>query len=58
MHHIKHESDGFIIIMVWVDDLYLFASLDGIMRKMKSFLLSRWEITDLGEPNKMIGRTS
>ena len=51
--YIKHEGNSFIIIMVWVDDLLLFASLDKIMRETKTFLLSEWETTDLGELNKM-----
>ena len=41
--------------MVWVGDLLLFASLDKIMSETKTFLLSKWEITDLGELNKMVG---
>jgi Reverse transcriptase (RNA-dependent DNA polymerase) len=44
--YIKHENDGFIIIMVWVDDLLLFASLDKIMKETKTFLQSEWEVTD------------
>jgi tRNA(Ser,Leu) C12 N-acetylase TAN1 len=41
--------------MVWVDDLLLFASLRKIMKETKTFLQSEWEVTDLEEPNKIIG---
>jgi Reverse transcriptase (RNA-dependent DNA polymerase) len=53
--YIKHKNDDFIIIMVWVNDLLLFASLDKIMRETKTFLQSEWEVTNLGEPNEIIG---
>ena len=53
--YIKHENNGFIIVAVWVDDLLLFASWDRIVTETKSFLQSEWEVTDLGEPNKMVG---
>ena len=43
------------IITVWVDDLLLFASSDELMKQTKSDLHSKWEVTDLGKPTKIIG---
>ena len=43
------------IITVWVDNLLLFASTQQLCEKMKKDLRSEWEITDLGEPAKIIG---
>lgn len=43
------------IITVWVDDLLLFASTQQLCDKMKKNLRSEWEVTDLGEPSKIIG---
>jgi len=41
--------------MVWVDDLLLFTTSDELMEQVKSDLCSKWEVTDLGEPAKIIG---
>ena len=43
------------ILTVWVDDLLLFASCDVLMQQTKSHLQSQWEVTDLGNPTKIIG---
>ena len=43
------------IITVWVDDLLLFASPDELMKQTKLDLHSKWEVTDLGKPTKIIG---
>ena len=43
------------IITVWVDDLLLFASSVQLCERMKKDLRSECEITDLGEPAKIIG---
>jgi len=40
--------------MVWVDDILLFATSDELMKQMKSDLCTQWQITDLGEPTKII----
>ena len=47
--------EGLEIIVVWVDDLLLFASNKALMTKMKSELQSIFEITDLGEPTRIVG---
>ena len=43
------------IITVWVDDLLLFATSNNLMNKMKDQIKSIWEVTDLGDPAKIIG---
>ena len=53
--YIKRDGDDMVIITVWVDDLLLFASSDKLMEQTKSNLRTQWEVTDLGEPTKIIG---
>jgi adenine-specific DNA methylase len=43
------------IITVWIDDLLLFIGSKEAMEETKKDLCSEWEITDLGEPSKIIG---
>jgi len=45
----------FAIITVWVNDLLLFATTIKLMNKMKSDIRAEWEVTDLGEPSKIVG---
>ena len=40
---------------MWVDDLLLFATSESILTKMGNDLHAEWEITDLGEPAKIVG---
>ena len=40
---------------IWVDDSLLFATSNAMMNYMKSTLRSAWEVTNLGEPNKIVG---
>jgi len=53
--YIKREGDEISIITVWVDDLLLFSSTDELMTKTKNYIKSVWEVTDIGEPNKIVG---
>ena len=53
--YIKRDGDELVIITVWVDDLLLFATSDELMQQTKSDLHTEWEVTDLGEPTKIIG---
>jgi len=48
-------GDDFAIITVWVDDLLLFAMTIRLMNKMKADIKAKWEVTDLGEPSKIVG---
>ena len=53
--YIWHIGEDFTIIMVWVDNLLLFAMMVRLMNKMKADIKGKWEVTDLGEPSKIIG---
>ena len=53
--YFRKTMEGLEIIVVWVDDLLLFASNKALMMKMKSELQSIFEITDLGEPTRIVG---
>ena len=47
-------EDDIMIITVWVDNLLLFTMTIILMNKMKSDIKSKWEVTDLGEPMKIV----
>ena len=52
----KKESDNeLVIITVWVDDLLIFGLTNKIIEQTKSGLQTQWEVTDLGEPTKIVG---
>ena len=53
--YIRRDHKGIMIITVWVDDLLLFASSEEVMIMMKDNLKSEWQMTDLGEPSKIVG---
>jgi Reverse transcriptase (RNA-dependent DNA polymerase) len=53
--YIRQDAGNFRIMAVWVDDSLLFASSDDTMEHMKDALCSEWEVTDLGEPTKIVG---
>ncbi len=53
--YIWREGDQYGIITVWVDDLLLFATSQAILTRMGNNLRAEWEITDLGEPSKIVG---
>jgi hypothetical protein len=53
--YIKQDGDDVTIITVWVDDLLLVAKPDELMERTKSDLHTQWEVTDLGEPTKIVG---
>jgi hypothetical protein len=53
--YVRWDGDECAFITVWVDDLMLFASSDEMMKHMKQSIQSEWEVTDLSEPNKIIG---
>jgi hypothetical protein len=41
--------------MVWVDDLLLFTTSDEIMTNLKAELKLIFNLTNIGEPNKIVG---
>ena len=53
--YILHIGKEFAIITIWVDDLLLFAMTIRLMNKMKSDIKAEWEVTNLGEPSKIVG---
>ena len=53
--YIRRTTEGVEVIAIWVDDLLLFSSNTDLMSKMKLELKSIFEITDLGEPAKIVG---
>jgi hypothetical protein len=53
--YILWDGNDFIIITVWVDDLLLFATSDKLMESAKKMLQSEWDVTDMGEPRKIVG---
>jgi hypothetical protein len=53
--YIRRKGEDLEIITVWVDDLLLFATSDDLMNKMKNEIQSEWKVTDMGEPQKIIG---
>ena len=53
--YFKRTAEGITIIAVWVDDLLIFASLKALMNAVKLELQSIFEVTDLGEPTKIVG---
>ena len=48
-------GDDFAIIAVWVDDMLMFATMIALRDKTKADIESKWEITDLRVPTKIIG---
>jgi hypothetical protein len=53
--YVRRNGEHLEIITVWVDDLLLFATSEELMNKMKNEIQSEWEVTDLGEPAKIVG---
>src|SRR5438270_8089357 len=47
-------GDDFAIITVWVDDMLTFTTMIALQDKTKANIESKWEITDLGVPTKII----
>jgi hypothetical protein len=53
--YIRRNGEDVAILTIWVDDLMLFASSEQILKSVKIQLSTEWEITDLGEPAKIVG---
>ena len=52
----RREENGHVeILTVWVDDLMLFTNDDAAMTHLIADLREMFEITDLGEPGKIVG---
>jgi len=53
--YVWHIGEDFAIIAVWVDDLLIFTTTIDLRDKAKTDIEREWEVTDLGEPQKIIG---
>ena len=53
--YICRDGDELEIVTVWVDDLLLFATNNKVMRQLGDDLKSIFDVTDLGEPTKIVG---
>jgi len=53
--YVWHIGEDFAIIAVWVDDLLIFATTINLQDKAQTDVEKEWEVTDLGEPQKIIG---
>ena len=53
--YIRRKTGNIEIITVWVDDLLLFTNMPDIMRHLKVELQNLFEITNMGEPSKIVG---
>jgi hypothetical protein len=53
--YIREIDEHIEVITAWVDDLLLFADTAEMMRKLKDKLKTVFEVTDLGEPQKIVG---
>ena len=53
--YIRRNGNSIEIITIWVDDLLLFTNSKEQMVKLKDDLRGLFDITDLGEPNKLVG---
>ena len=52
--YIQWDKSNFGILTIWVDDSLLFTSTDQMMDHMKNALSSKWEVTNLREPHKIV----
>ena len=53
--YMKERNDELVIITVWVDDLLIFRTSNKVIEQIKNDLRTQWELTDLGEPMKIVG---
>jgi hypothetical protein len=53
--YIQRNGEDVTILTIWVNDLMLFTSSEQILKLVKIQLSTEWEITDLGEPAKIVG---
>jgi len=51
----RQDGDKIAIITVWVDDLLLFTSDHDLMGALKAQIQSMFNVTDLGDPKKIVG---
>ena len=52
--YIRRTPEGIEIITIWVDDLLLFTTTQGLMTSLKLQLQSMFKVTDLRDPKKIV----
>jgi hypothetical protein len=53
--YVRRHAQNIEIITIWVDDFLLFMSSQMLLDALKAELQTEWEITDLGDPAKIVG---
>jgi transposase InsO family protein len=53
--YVAKTDDHIVILAVWVDDMLIVSDSAKSLAEMKSWLRSKLEITELGEPRKLLG---
>jgi hypothetical protein len=53
--YVRRHMQNIEIITIWVDDFLLFTSSQTLLDVLKAKLQTEWEITDLGDPTKIVG---
>lgn len=51
----RHDSKGYDIIAVWVDDLFIVSTSNTRLENTKEQIKLKWESTDQGEPKLLLG---
>ena len=53
--YIRRKDGNIEIITIWVDDLLLFTNATDMMTLLKWELQTLFEVTNMGEPSKIVG---
>ena len=53
--YLQTSYHDFQIITVWVNDLLIFTTSNNGMKQAKDQIGTRWQVTNLGKPSKIIG---
>ena len=53
--YLKRSSENLMIMAVHVDDILLVHNNDDLCNETISLMSARWEITDLGQPTRLLG---
>jgi hypothetical protein len=53
--YLRRSGEDVQIVTTWVDDLLLFTNSDESMGRLKDGMHTKFELTDMGEPSKIVG---
>ena len=53
--YIWHTENDFVIIVVWVDEALIFATMTKLRDRAQTDIKEEWEVTDLSELTKIVG---